>query len=412
MDSKIVTVDQFAMVMASIQEAIASLSRMIDGQQVSPQDGAQYDPTVPPPPPPSQSAPQAIPFTLHSQTEVAPPSVTVPTPTSEDPHARMDRLEQRLRMPKIERYIGIGCPHIHLRLYSTIMRAHGLDEAKTIMIFPMSLSGAAQRWFASLDVSHRRTWDDLAQEFLRQHAFNTVIDVSRKKLKALRQRPEESVTSFIPRWRKKISQALYNIEKGIARGLWSESSLSDSNGKKPLGGQRSGDVSAISSIGLRPPRCYQTVRQISGLYYPLSPYVQYRPRALSLSYDQTYVPPALALPHHTAQGIKRPFVSYSATTQPCYVAQFVVRPTTSYPKPRAQQTSAPFALRTQRQFSQLGMSLSQALRKLTETGLLTALTPRPPPQPIPPQFRMDLHYAYHQGPGHETDRCTALRHAI
>ena len=117
-------------------------------------------------------------------------------------------LSTKFRMPKIERYIGIGCPHIHLRLYSTIMRAHGLDEAKTIMIFPMSLSGAAQRWFASLDVSHRRTWDDLAQEFLRQHAFNTVIDVSRKKLKALRQRPEESVTSFIPRWRKKISQVI------------------------------------------------------------------------------------------------------------------------------------------------------------------------------------------------------------
>ncbi|RVW92560.1 Retrovirus-related Pol polyprotein from transposon 17.6 [Vitis vinifera] len=29
-----------------------------------------------------------------------------------------------------------------------------------------------------------------------------------------------------------------------------------------------------------------------------------------------------------------------------------------------------------------------------------------------PQFRMDLHCAYHQGPGLETDRCTALRHAI
>ena len=25
---------------------------------------------------------------------------------------------------------------------------------------------------------------------------------------------------------------------------------------------------------------------------------------------------------------------------------------------------------------------------------------------------MDLHCVYHQGPGHETDRCTALRHAI
>ena len=58
------------------------------------------------------------------------------------------------------------------------------------------------------------------------------------------------------------------------------------------------------------------------------------------------------------------------------------------------------------------MPLSQALRKLTEAGLLTALTSRPPPQPIPPQFMMDLHCAYHQGPGHETDRCTTLMHAI
>ncbi|RVW82147.1 hypothetical protein CK203_050769 [Vitis vinifera] len=58
------------------------------------------------------------------------------------------------------------------------------------------------------------------------------------------------------------------------------------------------------------------------------------------------------------------------------------------------------------------MSLSQALRKLTEAGLLTTLAPRPSPQPIPPLFRMDPHCAYHQGPGHETDRCTALRHAV
>ncbi|RVW81831.1 hypothetical protein CK203_051623 [Vitis vinifera] len=157
--------------MASIQEAIASLDRRIDGQQaleVPPQDGSQYDPIVLPPPPPCQSAPQVVPFTLHNQTEVAPPPVIMPTPTSKDPHARMDRLEQRLRqlrasdkpvtwdyfdgllvasllakfkMPEIKRYTGISCPRIHLRLYSTIMRAHGLDEAQMIMFFPMSLSG-------------------------------------------------------------------------------------------------------------------------------------------------------------------------------------------------------------------------------------------------------------------------------
>ncbi|WJZ87423.1 hypothetical protein VitviT2T_006803 [Vitis vinifera] len=480
MDSQIVTVDQFAEAMASIQEAIASLGRRIDGQQaqqVPPPDGAQYDHTVPPPPPPSQSAPQAMPFTLHSQTGVAPPPITVPTPTSEDPHARMDRLEQGLRqlrtldrattwegfdgvpvaslpakfrMPDIERYTGIGCPRLHLRLYSTVMRAHGLDEPQMITLFPLSLSGAAQRWFASLEASRRRTWDDLAQEFLRQFSFNTVVDVSRRELEALRQRAEESVSSFISRWRGKIAEiidrpserdqiqmvlrslqpriarhvvgapftdfgslvmALYDVEDGISRGLWTDSSPSDIKGKKPFVGPRPVDVSAIGSSSQRPPRRHQPVPQLLETHPSYTPQ-QFRPRAPCPAFDQTYQAQSLALPYYATQGIERPPVSYTATGQPCYAAQFTPRPAPSYPRPRAQQTSAPFALRTQRQFSQIGMPLSQALRKLTEAGLLTTLTPRPLPQPIPPQFRMNLHCAYHQGPGHETDRCTALRHAI
>ena len=38
-------------------------------------------------------------------------------------------LSAKFRMPEIERYTGIGCPRIHLRLYSIVMRPHGLDEA-------------------------------------------------------------------------------------------------------------------------------------------------------------------------------------------------------------------------------------------------------------------------------------------
>ena len=38
-------------------------------------------------------------------------------------------LSTKFRMSKIERYTDIGFPHIHLRLYSTVMRAHGQDEA-------------------------------------------------------------------------------------------------------------------------------------------------------------------------------------------------------------------------------------------------------------------------------------------
>ena len=174
----------------------------------------QQDYTVPPPPPPLvQSTPQVGAFVLHGQTETTPHSVVAPVPIIDNTQARIDRLEQRIRslhvsdgvigwdgyddlpvaalpvefrMPDIERYTEIGCPRIHLQLYSAVMRGHRLDEAQMIMLFPLSLSGAAQRWFASLDPSRRRTWADLGQEFIRQYSFNTVVDVSRRELEALR----------------------------------------------------------------------------------------------------------------------------------------------------------------------------------------------------------------------------------
>ena len=45
----------------------------------------------------------------------------------------------------IERYTGIRCPCIHLQLYSAIMRKDRLDEAQMIILFRLSLNGAAQR---------------------------------------------------------------------------------------------------------------------------------------------------------------------------------------------------------------------------------------------------------------------------
>ena len=131
----------------------------------------QQDYTVPPPPPPLvQSAPQVGAFVLHGQTKTMPHSLVTPTQVIDDTQARINRIEQRIKslhvsdgvigwdgyddlpvaalpveflMPDIERYTGIGCPHIHFQLYSAVMRGHRLDEAQMIMLFPLSLSGAA-----------------------------------------------------------------------------------------------------------------------------------------------------------------------------------------------------------------------------------------------------------------------------
>ena len=58
------------------------------------------------------------------------------------------------------------------------------------------------------------------------------------------------------------------------------------------------------------------------------------------------------------------------------------------------------------------MPLGEVLQTLMTAGLLSPLAPRPLPQVVHPHFQMDLHCAYHQGPGHTTDQCTALRHVV
>ncbi|RVW18273.1 hypothetical protein CK203_114409 [Vitis vinifera] len=192
------------------------------------------DLVTPPVLPVQMPATQTLPTVSHDHAAVIPPMVT-PVTVIEDPHSRMDRLEQRIRrmrdldemiswddpedvpvatlpvgfrMPDIERYTGVGCPRIHLRLYSTVMRALGLDEAQLLTLFPLSLSGVTQRWYASLESSRRRTWEDLAQEFLRQYSFSGDTSVTCRELEFLRQGSDESVSSFISRWREKAAEMI------------------------------------------------------------------------------------------------------------------------------------------------------------------------------------------------------------
>ena len=68
----------------------------------------------------------------------------------------------------------------------------------------------------------------MAQEFLLQFSFNTIVDVSRRELKALRQRIDESVSSFIFCWRGKIAEIIDRpSEEGLATNGFEESATQD-----------------------------------------------------------------------------------------------------------------------------------------------------------------------------------------
>ena len=50
--------------------------------------------------------------------------------------------------------------------------------------------------------------------------------------------------------------------------------------------------------------------------------------------------------------------------------------------------------------------------KLKAKGLLKPLDPRPIPNPLPTRFDTTKRCTYHQSPGHDTDKCFGLHHAI
>ncbi|RVW28175.1 hypothetical protein CK203_116878 [Vitis vinifera] len=379
------------------------------------------------------------------------PPIVTPVTIVEDPRSRMDRLERRIgqmrdpdemiswddpddvsvatlpvgfRMPDIERYMGVGCPRIHLRLYSTVMRALGLDEAQLLTLFPLSLSGMTQRWYASLKTSRRRTWEDLAHEFLRQYSFNGDTSVTRRELEFLRQGSDESVSSFISHWREKAAemikrpidrdqmsmflrslhprfarhmtgvpfqdfrslvQAFFDVDDGISRGLWPDIIPSPDTEEKRVGGSSEsyGDVCSADFQHRRP---------------------SYHPYARSLQIPRSDFPP---LQHHHPHSVQRYRYQHSRTVMARPSFQFQ-RPQTSIPR---HEQSRPHR-RHQRTYSDLGMPLDRAFERLKATGFLVPLAPRPPPSTLPPRFRAHEFCAFHQMAGHRTDYCASLRHTI
>ncbi|RVW34951.1 hypothetical protein CK203_098250 [Vitis vinifera] len=254
------------------------------------------DIVTPPALPVQMSATQTLPTVSHDHAVVIPPMMRDPDEmiSWDDPDdVPVATLPAGFRMPDIERYTGVGCPRIHLRLYSTVMRALGLDEAQLLTLFPLSLSGMTQRWYASLETSRRRTWEGLAQEFLRQYSFSGDTSATRRELELFRQGSDEPVSSFISRWREKAAemierptegdqmsmflrslhprfarhltgvpfqdfrslvQALSEVDDGISRGLWSDIIPSlDTEGKGVSGSSESyGDVCSADFHHRRP----------------------------------------------------------------------------------------------------------------------------------------------------------------
>ncbi|RVW61867.1 hypothetical protein CK203_065587 [Vitis vinifera] len=318
------------------------------------------DIVTPPVLPVQMPATQTSPTVSHDHAAMRDPDEMIPWDDLDDVPVAI--LPVGFRMPDIERYTGVGCPRIHLRLYST-------------------------RWYASLESSRRRTWEDLAQEFLRQYSFSGDTSVTRRELESLRQGSDESVSSFISRWRERAAEM---IERPAERyqmsiGLWSDIIPSPDTEGKRVGGSSEGygDICSADFQHRRP---------------------GYHSYARSLQIPRSDFPPLQHRHPHPVQ-LYPSTHPHAVTVQPSFQFQ---RPQTGIPR---HEQSRPHR-RHQRTYSDLGMPLDRAFERLRSTGVLVPLAPRPLPSTLPPRFRAHEFCAFHQMAGHRTDYCASLRHTI
>ena len=68
---------------------------------------------------------------------------------------------------EFESYKGNSCPRDHLVMYIRKMSTHTDDQCLLIHFFQDILTGAALKWYMSLDSNSIRTFNDLGEAFIK-----------------------------------------------------------------------------------------------------------------------------------------------------------------------------------------------------------------------------------------------------
>ena len=274
------------------------------------------------------------------------------------------RLPAKFKMPSFDKFDSTSCPVSHLKMYVRAMQPLGADDAILAQMFQSSLTGSALKWFMKLGEAHTRTWEDICAEFTRYFNYNNEVDVTRRDLETTKQDPKETFSSFITRWRAKAAH------------------MPD----------RPNEEEQLQIV----------VKNLLPVYNKHL-FAQYLPNFKALVKAGTQIEDAIELGTVKVEDFQRakkftPIGSSSKVQEIAVIS-----------KPNPIQLSFPKA---PRQYNDLYMPPSKVFEKLIENDLLRPLDPTPLPARLPRTFDMAQRCDYHQGPGHSTDRCYALKNAI
>jgi len=95
----------------------------------------------------------------------------------------------KFKVPDFDKYKGNTYPRVHLTVYVRKMSTQAYNDKILVHFFEDSLTGAAQKWYMSLDSARIRTFNDLANAFIHQYSYNSDMVLDREQLREMRKLP-------------------------------------------------------------------------------------------------------------------------------------------------------------------------------------------------------------------------------
>ena len=222
------------------------------------------------------------------------------------------------------------------------------DPKQTLHAFPLSLTGGASMWYCSLDPSRIKVWNELVELLV-----------------------GETFTEYMTRWKGKSSKMANRPNKKNQINMITKNLLPTYNSKLLS--------SPISSFG---ELCDYGTRIEDAINNEQLEKWENKPSIKKTYWGGTFT---------------------SKAPNPMNVSAIIPQP------PLAYQI---FTKKAHQEFSDLGMTFAQAYENLTFKGFLKPLDPTPMPNIIPPTWKLNEYYHFHQKSSYKTDNYFFLKYEI
>ena len=248
-----------------------------------------------------------------------------------------------------------------------------IDEECMAQMFQTTLTGPAAQWFSKVETDKLRSWEDIANIFVKQYSYNAELEVTLRDLEDARQEPKEKFADFVRRFRSVAAKIINwpNEEDQmnlLVRNL-------QPNYYRHISGATLIDFGHLYKTGVRVEE-----RMRNGLLENV--------------------------------GVRETKKSYGGSSSSLYGGGG----NSSYTNRTAEVNLVghqPNRPRDQpRTFTDLGAPMSVILKRFMAKDLLRPVGPVPVADPPPTWFNRSQYCAFHEQVGHPTDRCPRLRHEI